>query len=126
MARVTARLAAAVDSVLVEAGLTLDQWRVLTYLRGHDGATMSELSGVLSVTGPTLTRVVDRLTTAALAHRNIDPGDRRRVLVQLAPRGRALVTELRPRVAEAESRVLGAVPGPERADLADALRRMLT
>ncbi|WP_370935325.1 MarR family winged helix-turn-helix transcriptional regulator [Amycolatopsis sp. cg13] len=78
-----------IEPLLKEEGLSLDGWLVLDALAAGDGLTMTELAGHTLVTGPTLTRVVDRLVTTAAAYREVDAEDRRRVRVYLAPRGRS-------------------------------------
>lgn len=67
--------------------LTLDQWLVLDALCDAP-RTMTELAEATSITGPTLTRTVDRLISRALVYREVDPGDRRKVRVHLVGRGR--------------------------------------
>lgn len=51
---------------------------------------MTELRELTGLTGPTLTRTVDRLISDALAHREVDAHDRRRVLVHVSTEGRAV------------------------------------
>lgn len=48
---------------------------------------MTQLRELTGLTGPTLTRVVDHLIANALAHREVDPLDRRRVLVHVSVDG---------------------------------------
>ena len=55
---------------------------------------MSDIASWAMLPAPTLTKVVDRLVAENLVHRRSDPFDRRRVLVLLTPRGRALRTRL--------------------------------
>lgn len=79
-----------VEPMLRAEALTLDQWLVIDALAlGSGGLTMADLAARTMVTGPTLTRVVDRLVTTAAAYREVDAADRRRVRVYLGPRGKA-------------------------------------
>jgi DNA-binding MarR family transcriptional regulator len=91
-----------IEPLLKADGLTLDGWLVLDALAAGDGLTMTELAGRTLVTGPTLTRVVDRLVTTAAAYREVDAEDRRRVRVYLAPRGRSAHQRATARLAEVE------------------------
>ncbi len=102
LARADDVVAGRVSDALSPSGVSVDQWRVMAHLYEHGGCTMSELSLASGLTGATLTRMVDRLTTSAHAHRNPDPTDRRRVLVHLSKRGRAQVRQLLPKVESAE------------------------
>lgn len=105
LARADDELTRRVAEALRSTGVSVDQWRVMAHLYEHGGCTMSELSFASGLTGATLTRMVDRLTTSAHAHRNPDPTDRRRVLVHLSKRGRAQVRQLMPRVQAAEESI---------------------
>jgi DNA-binding MarR family transcriptional regulator len=109
---VTARLAA----VLEEQGSSLDDWRVLSLLREGGGLPMSAVAEATMLPPPTLTKRVDRLVAANLVHRRVDDADRRRVLVVLAPRGRATYDRLAPLVQREQERaaaVVGRACDPE-------------
>lgn len=96
-----------VEDVLRPEGLSLDQWLVLEALAEEHGQAMAELAARTSVTGPTLTRVVDKLVSTATVYREVDPDDRRRVRVYLSPRGRSLHKRVAVKVAEVEHDLLG-------------------
>ena len=121
-ARAAHMLAEHVEDALAGSSITPDQWRVLIHLYEERGCTMSELAAAASLTGPTLTRLVDRLTTSALAYRNADPTDRRRVMVHLSSRGRSLVRRLHPRVLAAEAEAVAVLSSTD----ARELNRLLT
>lgn len=124
LARANQRFATQVEAVL-PAGITLDQWSVLDHLLVHQQSSMSELSAALGISGPTLTRVVDVLTQKVLTYRNVDPVDRRRVLVYLSTRGRALAEVLQPEVKSAERQLLVGLAVDEVADLARLLEHVV-
>jgi DNA-binding MarR family transcriptional regulator len=84
------QLTTTVGADLQREGVTVEQWRVLTSLSQGEGRSMSEVAVQAALPAPTLTKVVDRLVALNLVHRRSDPYDRRRVLVLLTPRGRAL------------------------------------
>ncbi len=84
------QLTATVAAELQREGVTVEQWRVLTGLSQDEGRPMSEVAVRALMPAPTLTKVVDRLVALNLVHRRSDPYDRRRVLVLLTTRGRAL------------------------------------
>ncbi|SFB43811.1 DNA-binding transcriptional regulator, MarR family [Amycolatopsis marina] len=114
LVRAARTVTARVEQVLRPEGVTFDQWLVLDALAAAGGLTMSELTARTMATGPTLTRVVDRLVTAAAAYREVDLADRRKVRVYLSSRGLAEHARLAPKVTEVEVAVLGRVsrPGP--------------
>lgn len=114
-----------VEDGLSGSGITPDQWNVLSYLFDHRGCPMSELAAMSSLTGPTLTRVVDQLTASALTYRNVDPADRRRVLAYLSSRGRSLVCEVRPRVLVCEAEAIAVLSSTEAQELTRLLTRIV-
>lgn len=103
---------ARIEPTLRVEGLTLDQWLVIEALAEARGSAMAELAASTLVTGPTLTRVVDRLVMTALAYREVDADDRRRVRVYLSPRGRATYRRISGKVADLERLMLAEVHGP--------------
>ncbi|PRX46593.1 DNA-binding MarR family transcriptional regulator [Prauserella shujinwangii] len=109
LARAARAVTARVEQVLRSENVTFDQWLVLDALAAEGGLTMSELTARTLATGPTLTRVVDRLVTVAAAYREVDLDDRRRVRVHLSTRGRAQHARLAGRVAEVEEEMLGSL-----------------
>jgi DNA-binding MarR family transcriptional regulator len=102
---VTARLV----TVLEEQGSSLDDWRILSLLREGAERPMSAVAEATMLPPPTLTKRVDRLVAANLVHRRMDDTDRRRVLVVLAPRGRAVYERLAPLVQREQERAAGTV-----------------
>jgi DNA-binding MarR family transcriptional regulator len=113
-----------VARALVDHELTVDQWRVLHTLALTGARTMSELAQGTQITGPTLSRVVDRLVERALVYRNVDAADRRRVVVHAADRGRALCEELAPAIGGAERQGLAPLSSEEARTLRELLERI--
>lgn len=105
-----------------QRGLTVDQWRMVERLARAGAETMADLTAVLALTGPTTTRVADRLVTWALAYRDVDDTDRRRVVLRLARRGRRLYDELAAEVEAAQADVLAGIDPEQRERLSELLR----
>ncbi|MBB3083923.1 MarR family winged helix-turn-helix transcriptional regulator [Geodermatophilus sabuli] len=124
--RAASGLTSRLEEILGADDLTLDQWRVLRTLTEQGPLSMSDLSALTHVTGPTLTRIVDRLVERALLYRNVDAADRRRVLVHAAERGSALCRSLAPRVADAERDGLAPLSDAEARTLRRLLERLAT
>lgn len=124
--RATAGLSHRVEGIVAEADLTLDTWRVLHALTECGPLSMSDLASRTHITGPTLTRIVDRLVERALLYRNVDAADRRRVLVHVADRGRTLHRSLAPRIADAERDGLASLSEAEARTLRRLLERLAT
>ncbi|MGH8967090.1 MAG: MarR family winged helix-turn-helix transcriptional regulator [Actinomycetes bacterium] len=94
-----------VEPVVSREGLSFDRWRVLVRLCAEGPCSMTRLGERTRITAPSLTRAVDRLVEGALAYREVDFEDRRRVLVHVSARGRRLHDRLEPgvRVGQAEA-----------------------
>lgn len=108
MRTVTSRI----EAVLKPEGLSLDQWLVIEALAKQRGLTMAELATRTMATGPTLTRVVDRLVSTATAYREVDAEDRRKVRVYLSPRGRLAYRRIATKVRKVERDLLDRTPNP--------------
>ena len=74
--------------------------------------------------GPTLSRVVDKLAERALVYRNVDAGDRRRILVHAADRGRRVVADVAPLIDDVERRGLDSLSASELSTLRTLLTRV--
>jgi DNA-binding MarR family transcriptional regulator len=118
------QLTATVAADLEREGVTIEQWRVLDELSQREGLSMSEIASLAMLPAPTLTKIVDRLVAQNLVHRRSDPYDRRRVLVLLTARGRAVRSRL-DRVMQRHESSLEAVLGRSGLEqLTDLLARL--
>lgn len=79
-----------------EIGVTRPQWRVLTWLKRHEGINQSALADKLELDAMTLCRMVDRLQDAKLVERRPDPADRRAWRLFMSAKGLALSDQLAP------------------------------
>lgn len=112
------------EQVLLPHELTWDTWRVLQTLCVRGPQSMGPLGEATRTTAPTLTRIIDRLVARSLVYRNVDPADRRRLLVHASDRGRALQNELQEPMQKTESTTLAALSREEIEALRDLLRRI--
>ena len=83
-------------TLLADWDCTVDEWRVLVLLADGQGHPMRQVSDFSLLSAASTTRLIDRMTSANLVHRRVDPDDRRRVLVFLTPRGRKRFDVLTP------------------------------
>jgi DNA-binding MarR family transcriptional regulator len=96
--------------------LTPAQYSVLTLLWKEDGRQLNELAAACCCSPSTITGVVDTLEKKGLATRELNPNDRRSLLVRLTERGEELKD-----TAPALGRILnGCCPGIE----SDELRQL--
>ena len=109
-------------------GIELWEFDVLAALR-RAGAPYELSPGRLLretlVTSGTMTNRVDRLEARGLVERLPDPSDRRGVLVRLTETGRATVDGAFSALLAAEAELLAGLGEPDRARLAELLRRLV-
>lgn len=75
----------------LKVDLTPEQWVILDNLNQEDGLTQTELAKKSFKNTPTVSRIIDVLVKKALAERQVDSEDRRRQLVYLTKKGKAVV-----------------------------------
>jgi DNA-binding MarR family transcriptional regulator len=86
------RISKIVEVVLGELGLTLNQYRMLTFIE-RGAPPMAELGGRLAMKPPNVTTLIDGLVERGLALRARNSEDRRRVDLSITKRGGALLLE---------------------------------
>ncbi len=94
------------DERLRQEGVPVGQWRILTILSSGKGLSMGELAEAVLLNHPTLTKMIDRMVSEALVYRAQDPKDRRKVLMYLSDRGKALAKRLKPLAQSHEARII--------------------
>ncbi len=94
--RLTKRLRRAQAERLAPLGLTPAQERALRLIaRGDEAPRMTELADRLGIVPRSLTTVIDALEEAGLVRREIDPRNRRAILLRLTDHGAAVRDGLR-------------------------------
>ena len=90
------------DQVIADyLGLNRTDTRCLDIIERLDGVSAGRLASEAGLSTGAVTTVLDRLERAGFARRVHDPGDRRRVLVELTPAARRELTELYAPLADA-------------------------
>jgi DNA-binding MarR family transcriptional regulator len=91
--RVQQIFVAAADEILLPYQLTFARWEVLAILAFSNTGTLSagKVSDRLQIHPATVTSAVKRLEAQKLVRRRADPSDGRGILVQITPRGLAVV-----------------------------------
>lgn len=75
-------------------GLPVEFWRVLEVLADERGRSMSKLAEEAGMQLPAMSKLVDRMTEAALVQRSADPLDQRRVILHISDFGLQKVSAL--------------------------------
>ncbi len=95
---------------LVDLDLTSSEINALANLAGAEGRSVSELGRAAGVRPTTLTGVLDRLERRGHITRGTRAGDRRTVLIELTPSGRAAADTILQTISDLEHRGLADVP----------------
>jgi len=99
-------------------GVTMSQCLTLETLLEHGPQTVRQLAEQLGLDDSTVTRLVDVLVRDGLLERSrADSGDRRRVYVALAARGRELAAMLQASADSYCERIIERIPEQQRADV---------
>jgi DNA-binding MarR family transcriptional regulator len=112
-------------SVLAPHGLTWTGWVVLWVVWIWDDIEARHVAAEAGISKGTLTGVLTTLESRGLLSRRAHPGDARRVLVALTPRGAELMAELFPRFNAQEAVVSAPLADADRLALADMLRTLV-
>ncbi|SEO25369.1 DNA-binding transcriptional regulator, MarR family [Salinihabitans flavidus] len=80
---------------LKDQGMQVETWRILEALDSERQLTMGELARTVLMNPPTLTKMVDRMVSQGLVHRQIAASDQRKVNLLLTDLGRKRMTEIR-------------------------------
>jgi DNA-binding MarR family transcriptional regulator len=104
--------------------LSIAMWRVLAALSANGEQRQVDLAGMTSIDVSTLSRLVTRLVRRGLVTRTRSKANSREVLVELSPKGRALVETMIPVAGKLEATAIAGVPAKDLAAVKRALRRM--
>jgi DNA-binding MarR family transcriptional regulator len=123
--RLTRRLRRAQAEGLAPLGLTPAQERALRLIaRDEEPPRMTELADRLGIVPRSLTPVIDALEEAGLVRREIDPRNRRAILLRLSDRGAAVRDDLREARRRAAEDLFAPLPAADREVLAGLLSRL--
>jgi len=117
-------LALRFGTALRNAGITLQDWRVLAALRERDGLRLTELAARTSIEVSTLSRLVSGLETTGRVRRDRDSDDARAIAIRLSEDGAALTATLIPAAAALERTALSGLSEAEAGQLKSLLHRV--
>jgi DNA-binding MarR family transcriptional regulator len=109
---------------LVGERLSIAMWRVLAVLSNNGEQRQVDLAGMTSIDPSTLSRLVARLVRRGLVTRKRSRKSNREVVVQLSPKGRAIVGRLIPIARRLEHAAGAGLPAKDLEVTRRALRRM--
>ena len=106
------------------SGITALQWRLITYLKRHEGIRQGPLAELLEVEPITLSRMVDRLAEAGLIERRADPTDRRAWRLHLTAAAEPLLDGLRRTAQDVVDEATEGMTDAERDQLSQLVERV--
>lgn len=89
--RARERVMGPIRTMLADAGVTEQQWRVLRVLEERGAIDATEIARQACLLMPSLTRILQSLEKKHYCTRRAHPTDRRRHLVEITDSGRALI-----------------------------------
>jgi DNA-binding MarR family transcriptional regulator len=123
--RLTRRLRRSQAHALAPLGLTPAQERALSRIaRSPEPLRMAQLADHLGIVPRSATTVVDALEEARLVRREIDPANRRAILLHLTDRGKAVGDDMRAARRKAADQLFAPLGDADRRVLAEILGRL--
>ena len=107
-----------------DSGITALQWRMISYLKRHEGIRQGPLAELIEVEPITLSRMVDRLVEAGLVERRADPTDRRAWRLYLTTRAGDLLRTMRRTAEDLHAEATEGLSPAEREQLAVLVERV--
>lgn len=101
-------------SRLKDFGVQIEAWRIMETLDVKPSVTMSELASRVLMNPPTLTKLVDRMVSDGLVHRQIARRDQREVNLVLTDLGAKRMAQIRNEVRLEDAQIVSLI-GPENA-----------
>ncbi len=125
MRLITAAVASEVSALLEPDGLTHAQWVPLLKLHTGEASTPAELARVCYLDAGSMTRMLDRLEAKGFVRRARSEQDRRVVLLELTPQGRATAARIPGVLCEVQNAHLRGFSRAELDTLTSLLQRVL-
>jgi DNA-binding MarR family transcriptional regulator len=113
------------ETRLSTEGVPVEQWRILKVLSDGRGHSMGELAEAVLLNHPTLTKMVDRMVADSLVYRRQDAEDRRKVLMFISDRGKALCKRLNSLAASQEAHIFENYGGKATGELKRLLESLI-
>ncbi|MEL0436097.1 MarR family winged helix-turn-helix transcriptional regulator [Phycobacter sp. K97] len=115
---------ASLSARLREHGIQIEAWRVLETLESGQRLTMGELAEIVLMNPPTLSKLVDRMVSDGLVHRQVAQNDHRQINVLPTALGRKRMMQIRKEIEEQDAAILDQLGQNESAQLIQLLRNI--
>lgn len=109
-------------SRLRKHGIQIEAWRVLETLEADGRLTMGQLAEIVLMNPPTLTKMVDRMVSDGLVHRQVAQNDNRQINLLPTALGRKRMLQIRQEIDDHDAVILGQLGDQETQKLIQLLR----
>lgn len=116
------KMSASLNARLKQHGIQIEAWRVLETLEAGQRLTMGQLAEAVLMNPPTLTKLVDRMVSDGLVHRQVAQVDHRQINVLPTALGRKRMLQIRQEVQEQDAEVQSLLGKEEAGKLIELLR----
>ncbi|MEP1933977.1 MAG: MarR family transcriptional regulator [Hyphomicrobiales bacterium] len=100
------KVSTSLNTRLRKHGIQIEAWRILETLEAGDRLTMGELADVVLMNPPTLTKLVDRLVSDGLVHRQVARNDHRQINVLPTALGKKRMMQIRQEIQDQDAILL--------------------
>ncbi|MDE0523099.1 MAG: MarR family winged helix-turn-helix transcriptional regulator [Boseongicola sp.] len=107
---------------LKKHGMQIEAWRILETLETGQRLTMGQLADVVLMNPPTLTKLVDRMVSDGLVHRQVARHDHRQINVLATALGRKRMLQIRQEVEGQDAALLQSLGKPATEELIELLK----
>ncbi len=116
------RVNTSLSARLRKHGIQIEAWRVLETLDAGHRLTMGELAEIVLMNPPTLTKLVDRMVSDGLVHRQVSQNDHRQINVLPTDLGRKRMMQIRTEIQDQDAALLNTLGKDESEQLIQLLR----
>ncbi|GHF60369.1 MarR family winged helix-turn-helix transcriptional regulator [Seohaeicola zhoushanensis] len=116
------RISNSLSARLRKHGIQIEAWRLLETLGSGRHLTMGELAEIVLMNPPTLTKLVDRMVSDGLVHRQVSQSDHRKVNVLPTALGRKRMMQIRREIEDEDAAILSQLGQDDSAELIRILR----
>ncbi|SDE49631.1 MarR family winged helix-turn-helix transcriptional regulator [Ruegeria marina] len=99
------RINASLNARLRGHGIQIEAWRLLEALESGQRFTMGELAEIVLMNPPALTKLVDRMVSDGLVHRQVAQSDHRKINVLTTALGRKRMMQIRREIEDQDASI---------------------
>ena len=107
-------------------GVTFPQCHIISALDAHGETSIKQLAAIMELNTSTLSRVIDGMVNVGLVERQVDPTDRRAVILRLTEKGKRIAATINQQFTILCQQVFQYLPKEKHAMLIESLALLST